>query len=144
MASRLIFLISLWAAKFTSFLIAMFHFGQASNLPGKIALIIQKDVLRNFKLQANCKVIFITGTNGKSTTSGLIAEFLKTSSAKVVHNKSGANLLSGIASTFCNSSDLLGNLNCNYIVLEVDEETLPLLTNQLVPDIITITNFFSD
>lgn len=142
--NKILFLFFLWVAKFVSFVISLFHFGQASNLPGKIALKFKKDLLKHFKLSTNCKIILVTGTNGKSTTCGLIASFLKASSKKIISNKGGANLLSGITTTFCFYSDLFGNLNYNYIILEVDEATLPLLTIQIKPNLIAITNFFRD
>ena len=75
--NNLLFLISLWFAKFISFCITVFHIGQASNFPGKVALKIQKDLLKYFKTKENCKIILITGTNGKSTSCGLLASILK-------------------------------------------------------------------
>lgn len=141
---KLIFLLSLWFAKLISFLILIFHLGQSSNFPGKVALKIKKELLKDFEINPACKIILVTGTNGKSTTCGLLASILKKTGKKVIYNKSGANLLSGIVSTFCHYSDLFGNLNCDFIILEVDEATLPILTNQLKPRLIAITNFFRD
>lgn len=142
--NKVFFLVSLWIAKLVSFLISIFHLGQASNVPGKVALLINKDLLKDFKLKENLKIILITGTNGKSTTCGLLANILKTADEKVIYNKSGANLLSGIVSTFCHYSTLLGKINPNYIILEVDEATLPILTNQIKVDVIAVTNLFRD
>lgn len=144
MATRLIFLILLWKSKLISFLISFFRIGQASNFPGKLALLFQKGILRNFNFSKDCKLIFITGTNGKSTTSGLLANFLKLSGKKVFYNKSGANLLSGIITTLCHYSNLFGTIKADFIIFEVDEATLPLLTAQLKPDLIAVTNFFRD
>lgn len=141
---KVIFLFSLWLAKLISFIISIFHLGQASNFPGKVALIIQKDLIKNFKLKEKCKVILITGTNGKSTTCGLTNSILKASNKNCIYNRAGANLLSGTVSTLCHYADIFGNLKQDFILLEVDEATLPLLTLQLVPDIITVTNFFRD
>lgn len=147
MATRincLYFITLLWFTKLFSLLIKLFKVGQASNFPGKIALKFKKDLLQHFKISKDTKIILVTGTNGKSTTCGLLANILKTSGRKVIYNKSGANLLTGIASCFCNYSDLFGNLKYNYIVLEIDEATLPILTNQIVPNAIAVTNFFRD
>lgn len=139
------FLFSLLISKLVSYLISLLRFGQASNFPGKTALTICKNLIQKFKLSENCKIIFITGTNGKSTTCGLITSTLSNlTDSKVISNKSGANLLSGIATTLCHYSNLIGRIICDYLVLEVDEATLPLLTKVLQPDIITITNVFRD
>lgn len=142
--NKLFFLFSLWTAKLTSFLISILHLGQASNLPGKIALLIQKDLLKQFKIKEGCKIILITGTNGKSTTCGLLASTLQKANKKIIYNKSGANLLSGIASAFCHYSNIFGGLKYDYIIFEVDEATLPLLTKQLNPSLVAVTNFFRD
>ncbi len=142
--NKLLFLLSLWLAKLISCLISILHIGQASNFPGKIALKIKKDLIKYFNINSSCKIILVTGTNGKSTTCGLLANILKVSGFNVIFNKSGANLLSGIASMFCHHSTLFGKLKYDYIVLEVDEATLPLLTSQIKPHFIAITNFFRD
>ena len=131
-------------AKSISLLISAFHFGQASNVPGRIALSFKQDILKDFKIKKECKIILITGTNGKSTTCGLLANILKNTGRKVVYNKSGANLLSGVVSAFCNYSTLFGNLNCDYIVLEADEASLHLITKQILPYVIAVTNLFRD
>lgn len=142
--NKLFFLFSLWSAKLIGFLISIFHLGQASNLPGKIALLIQKDLLKQFKIKEGCKIILITGTNGKSTTCGLLASTLQKANKKIIYNKSGANLLSGIITTICHYSNILGGLKYDYIIFEVDEATLPLLTKQLNPSLVAVTNFFRD
>ena len=142
--NKIFFLFSLWTAKLIGFLISTFHIGQASNFPGKVALVLKKNILQDFKFNKDFKIILISGTNGKSTTCGILANILKTSGKKVIYNKSGANLLPGIITTFSHYSSILGNLNCSFVILEVDEATLPLLTTQLKPDLIAITNFFRD
>ena len=147
MATRInkpFFLFSLWSAKFVSFIISVLHLGQASNVPGRIALLLKKEILKDFKIKPECKVILITGTNGKSTTCGLLANILKGTGKKVMYNKSGANLLSGITTTFCRYSNILGKLNYDFIILESDEASLHLITKQIHPDIITVTNLFRD
>ena len=142
--NKLFFLTSLWSAKLTSFIISALHLGQASNVPGRIALFLKRDLFKNFKTKNNCKIILITGTNGKSTTCGLLANILKSTDKRVIYNKSGANLLSGIANTFCHYSNFFGGLNYDYIILEVDEATLHLITKEIHPDAIAVTNLFRD
>ena len=142
--NKLFFLFSIWSAKLTGFIISVLHLGQASNVPGRIALRFKKDLFNNFKIKNNCKIILITGTNGKSTTCGLLAQILQTTEKKVIYNKSGANLLSGIASTFCHYSNLFGELNYDYIILEVDEATLHLITKEIHSHLIAVTNLFRD
>ena len=70
------------------------------------------------KIASNKRVVLISGTNGKSTTSKLIAEALRTKYS-IAHNHTGANLFSGIAAA------LGANPNAEVAVLEVDELVLP-------------------
>lgn len=68
---------------------------KGTDLPGKILRKIDKNVLK--KLSKNFdEIIFITGTNGKTTTSNLIGYSLKKIGKKIVNNYEGANMLDGI------------------------------------------------
>ena len=143
--NRLLFIFTLWAAKLTGFLISILNLGRAFNVPGRVALKLDPNFLQKFNItEGKCKIIFITGTNGKSTTCGLVANFLKTAGYKVIYNKTGANLKSGIVSTLSKYSDLIGRLQYNFILLEVDEATLHLVTKDLKPFLIAVTNLFRD
>ena len=51
-------------------------------------------------------VVVVAGTNGKTTTSRLMADILEPRGLKVVHNRSGSNLVRGVASTFVQHSSL--------------------------------------
>lgn len=141
---KIYFLAVLSFIKLLIILIKIFKLGNASNFPGKIGLYINKDLLKEFQLSKNCKIILVTGTNGKSTTCGLVANFLKMAGHKVIYNTIGANLKSGVISTFSTYSDLIGNLKYDYILLEIDEATLHLITQDLTPSLISVTNLFRD
>lgn len=142
--NKLFFIISVWIIKLIALLISLLRLGQASNLPGKIGLKLRKNILKEFKLKENCKVILITGTNGKSTTAGMLTSILKVSGKKVISNAMGANLQTGIITVLAKSSTLLGDINCDFLVLEVDEATLPHVTSKLKVDVLAVTNFFRD
>lgn len=137
-------MISLCVTKLIAFLIPILKFGQASNLPGKIGLKLRSNILSEFKLNESCKVIFITGTNGKSTTAGMLCSILKAAGKRVISNNMGANLQTGIITVLAKASSLLGKIDCDFLVLEVDEATLPHVTSKLKVDIIAVTNFFRD
>ena len=70
-----------------------------TSLPGVVALKIQKDFISFANEYCQKKIITITGTNGKTTTAGILAHILKTAQNNVLHNEKGANMLSGIASS---------------------------------------------
>lgn len=141
---KILFFISLWLTKLLGFVIRTMHLGQASNFPGKLALKIQKNFIKHFKSKSKIKIILITGTNGKSTTCGLLANFLKIAGYKVAYNAAGANLMSGVASTLILHSNITGSLNFDYLIFEIDEATLPLLTKEIKPHLIAVTNLFRD
>lgn len=142
--NQVFFLLTLWLTKLLISLISFFRLGQASNLPGKIALKFKKDILRDFILKEGCKVVYVTGTNGKSTTTGLLVSILRSSSKTVITNSAGANLKTGIISTLSKHSSFLGKLNADFLILEADEATLPIVTSEFKSDYILVTNFFRD
>ena len=73
---KIIFIFALWVAKFT-LLLGKILKKQGSMISGKVAVAIQKDFVRYFSNIDLDKTIFVTGTNGKSTTTNLIAHTIK-------------------------------------------------------------------
>ena len=117
--------------------------GNGTSLPG---LVVEKYYPKLIKLLAkNYKnIILITGTNGKTTTRGIICHLLKNNSYKVCTNQGGANILRGIITTLLNNLDYKNQPKSDYLVLEVEEATMPILTKFLKPDQIILTNIFRD
>lgn len=112
------------------------------NVIGNISIKLNKHILKHFKI--NGKVIAVTGTNGKTSTTNLIKNILETSGAKVICNKEGNNLNTGIASLLIKNCDLNGNINCDYLVLETDEHYVPLVYKEIKLDSLVVLNFFRD
>ncbi|MBT6843464.1 MAG: DUF1727 domain-containing protein [Candidatus Melainabacteria bacterium] len=87
----------------------------------------------------------VTGTNGKTTTSGILKEIYKAATKQdPISNEMGANLYYGIVAELINSSNLGGKLKSNNYVLEVDEAAFPEISKELVPSSILVTNLFRD
>nr|WP_255405151.1 Mur ligase family protein [Thermoanaerobacterium sp. RBIITD] len=61
-----------------------------TSLPGKLTLKLCPNIIKDLINGIKNEKVAITGTNGKTTTSGLIASILKASKKKVVHNREGA------------------------------------------------------
>ncbi|WP_187274501.1 MurT ligase domain-containing protein [Paenibacillus sp. N3.4] len=116
---------------------------QGSTIPGVVALKIDPNILIKLSKHIN-QLIFITGTNGKTTTSNLLAHLLRSTGKKILNNSEGSNMLSGITACFINQAPLFGILKYDYAVLEVDEASLPVIVKQIAPQMIIITNFFRD
>ena len=111
-------------------------------LPGKIALFFCKDILKH--VAKNIKVILVTGTNGKTTTCRIIENGFKQARLNYFSNKSGANLLNGVITSFCLASSLTGKNRHDYAIIECDEAALSQVTEYINPNVILITNIFRD
>jgi UDP-N-acetylmuramyl tripeptide synthase len=93
--------------------------------------------------------VLVVGTNGKTTTSGLIAEIIRGTGREPIANRSGANMRQGIVTTLVRASDLHGRLRPDGegrrdAVLEVDEMALGQILPELGPSVIVATNLFRD
>lgn len=113
-----------------------------TSLPGKIALKICPDIFN--KLSDKFRIIMVTGTNGKTTTSRIIAGMLERAGLQYISNKSGANLASGIATTLISSLALTGKPVVRTALLETDEAAFKTIAPKLKPEIVIVTNFFRD
>ncbi|MGI8419371.1 MAG: MurT ligase domain-containing protein [Candidatus Levyibacteriota bacterium] len=118
--------------------------GNGSTWPGHIALKANPNFVRDILSRSETKIIIVAGTNGKTTTSSLIATALKNNGKSVLQNDSGANLLNGIASTILLHTDDNGRLTQDFAILEVDENALPHVLNQVAPDYLVLLNLFRD
>ena len=110
-------------------------------LPGNIALRMNRNILKYFKISGT--VIAVTGTNGKTSTTNLISNILSDASS-VISNREGNNINTGITSLLVKHSDLSGNINCDYLVLECDEHYIPIVFSDLKLDSFVVLNFFRD
>lgn len=118
-------------------------FTSCSSLPGKIALNIEKNLLKNIKKENNT-IIFITGTNGKTSTTFYSYYTVKDLHNDVVTNLSGANMIQGVLTEILKKTEKK-NFSNKLCVFEVDELTIPLLIkNGLIPNYVVITNLFDD
>ena len=117
---------------------------EAGTLPGRISLIICKNIRDYIKFEG--KIIVITGTNGKTTTNNLFYEILKREGKKVICNISGNNIDRGITSLLLKNCDLLGRVNADYLLLETEECYIPLIysAKNLQIDSLVILNLFDD
>lgn len=88
-------------------------------------------------LARNRKVLLVSGTNGKTTTTSLIYHALATRS-KVVSNFTGANLFAGLAAALSN------DLGAPIATLEVDEMVLPWAIRQTEPQMVVLLNLGRD
>jgi UDP-N-acetylmuramyl tripeptide synthase len=113
-------------------------------LPGEIARRLQPQVLPLLFGQVRRGIILIVGTNGKTTTALLVRTILERQGWRVAHNASGANLINGLVTTLLENTNLTGQLDADYAILEVDENILPIVLRDCQPQFILGLNLFRD
>lgn len=118
--------------------------GGGSAIPGKIAMLLDPKVLD--KTLGNLKhgVVFVSGSNGKSTTTALVSAILKSQGLRVFSNPSGGNLPQGIASAVVGQARLSGSLESDVAVLEVDEAYGEIVARHVRPSWVVLTNIQID
>lgn len=131
-------------AKTVTSLVRLLRLGAASVLPGTVAGRIQPKLLPLLCCQIKHGVILIAGTNGKTTTSLLLRTMLERQGWRVANNAAGANLVNGLMTALLQSTNLIGQLDADYAILEVDENILPLVLPQIQPKYILCLNLFRD
>lgn len=134
-------LLSILISKFIITL-SKFLFHGGTNFPGKVALRLDKNILKT--IANNYDVILITGTNGKTTTTSMIYSIAKESNKPVITNFTGANMYTGIIACFISNYSFKKSTEKKIAIIEVDEANLKFITEYISPKIITITNLFRD
>ena len=133
--------VSVAACKLTRFVLRKTGRGGTA-IPGIVGLKVSKNILA--AVSQGMKIIVVTGTNGKTTTCNMIEHALTSAGHDCLLNKSGANLLHGIASDLISSADWKGKATHEYAVLECDEAALKQVVPYIRPKAIVVTNLFSD
>ncbi len=115
-----------------------------TSLPGAVARRLYPNCLRDLAGQVPGGVVLVSGTNGKTTTTNMLAGILRVAGRRVAVNSEGANLISGVTACLVLRSGAGGSVNCDCAVLEVDEATLPAVLGEVSPRLLVLTNFSRD
>ena len=137
---KLRFLFALWMAKLSIPALKITRHN-GTDFPGSLALRLCPDFLRYIGKPAH----IIAGTNGKTTVSNLLTDILEASGRRVLSNRAGSNISSGISTALLKGCDLLGRpKQVDLAVLEVDERSAPRIYPHVKPEFVVITNLFRD
>lgn|SRR5487761_2061210 len=118
-----------------------------TSLPGLVAQYTDPQLIRRLAAQARHGCVVVTGTNGKTTTSGLVAYTLRAAGLRIWRNREGSNLARGIATTLLRRAGPTGRLEADgdgAFVLEVDEAAFARIATDLQPRVVLVTNLFRD
>ena len=135
---------AVWAGKATGALSRFSRRGGGTTLPGDVARVIDRDILRKLSQDLKFGSIVITGTNGKTTTARLISWLLEGAGHRVVSNRSGANLIFGVTAATLESANGSGRLRADWGVFEIDEASLPKAIEEIQPKAALVLNLFRD
>jgi UDP-N-acetylmuramyl tripeptide synthase len=111
--------------------------GGGTTLPGRLLLRLAPDAIARLGAQLDGPVTLVSATNGKTTTSGMLAAVLEANGHRPVHNRAGSNMTWGIATALLEQRGSEG-------LFEVDEAWLPEVADQLDPSLILLGNLFRD
>lgn len=136
------FYISLLAAKVLAFIITILNRTSGTSFVGLMVLKICPNFLSRCSNYVKKDIITVTGTNGKTTTAGLISCILEENGQKIIHNEKGANMLTGIVNAL--ALDIAPFRRFDYYVLESDEAYLTKLYDHLPSNYLLVTNLFRD
>jgi UDP-N-acetylmuramyl tripeptide synthase len=111
-------------------------------MPGKVLLGLDPGAVRDLSANLGGGTLLISATNGKTTTTRLVAGALRADGRQVVTNAAGANLLSGVATALAEAAPHSGSGACG--AFEVDEAALPAVADAVRPSALLLMNLFRD
>ena len=112
------------------------------NMLGKIVKKLSPDILKSIKI--DCPVIAVTATNGKTTTNNAIRYMLEQNGKKVVSNREGNNMETGIITALIKNCTLTGKIKADFVTFEVDESYVPIVFKKIPLNTLVVLNFFRD
>jgi lipid II isoglutaminyl synthase (glutamine-hydrolysing) len=123
------------------------HLGGGTSVVGIVAQRLYPNIVGHLAAQLEHGSIIVTGTNGKTTTSGFIAAILSDAGLRVWRNREGSNLMRGVASSLVIRALPNGHLRRSghaISIFEVDEAVVPQMISTISPRVAVFTNLFRD
>ena len=111
--------------------------GGGTTLPGRTLLAMDRSALERLGSELEAGSVLVSATNGKTTTSAMLAQILSGAGRTVLTNGAGSNMPWGIVTSLLGERSSIG-------VFEVDEAWLPEVAEALNPRVIVLGNLFRD
>lgn len=135
------------AGKATRWLSRRLGKGGGTNYPGLVTQRIDPSALRDLAASVPNGCVFVTGTNGKTTTTRILADAVRRSGLEPLTNREGSNMTPGVATTLLAESDALGTLRVGERaigIFEIDEGHLLPAIKAVQPRMVLFTNLLRD
>ena len=116
----------------------------ATALPGLVALTLDPNFIGAVSSELSHGVACVSGTNGKTTTSRMLADITRTAGWNPIHNRSGSNLDRGVAAALVAQTTWYAEPRGNFGLFEIDEASLPRVVGRMRPRVVVVTNLFRD
>ena len=118
--------------------------GGGTALPGKIIEQYDPSFLARSLAQLPYGVVLVSGTNGKTTTTRMVASVFEQCGLKVFTNPTGSNFTRGVVSALLGAVDMRGRLDADIAVLELDEAYAVHFVKQVHPWAALLLNVMRD
>ena len=121
----------------------LLHHG-GSALPGKVVERIDPGFLARTLSSLPYGVVLVSGTNGKTTTTRMVASMLSDMGLRVFTNPTGSNFTRGVVSSLLTQVSAFGHLHADIAVLELDEAYAVHFVRQVRPRYALLLNVMRD
>src|SRR5919107_716376 len=118
--------------------------GGGTTYPGVVARRVDPKVLTKLSRRLPHGSAAITGTNGKTTTTRMVSDILRSAGVRVANNSTGANLVTGVTATLVSDSSLFGKPSSEMGLFEVDEASVPKVAVEADLSLLAVLNLFRD
>jgi UDP-N-acetylmuramyl tripeptide synthase len=118
--------------------------GGGTSAPGKLLMRLEPNAIGELGARLAHGSVLVSATNGKTTTAAMAAGILEGTGIRLVHNRAGANMAGGIATTLLAAARPRGGIDGQLGLFEVDELWLGGLARELRPRAILLANLFRD
>jgi lipid II isoglutaminyl synthase (glutamine-hydrolysing) len=118
--------------------------GGATSAPGKVLMRLDPHAIGALGARLARGSVLVSATNGKTTTATMAAQIFQRAGIELVHNRAGANMAGGVATTLLDAARAHGRMAGELGLFEVDELWLASLAQELQPRAIVLANLFRD
>ncbi|HKN95427.1 MAG TPA: Mur ligase family protein, partial [Thermoleophilaceae bacterium] len=111
-----------------------------TTLPGRVLLRLAPGTIAVLGKRLERGSVVVSATNGKTTTSAMLAAVLERGGAELVSNRAGSNMNWGVATALLDAGSAPGQIG----LFEVDEAWLAPVARDLDPSLVLLSNLFRD